>query len=376
MAYAKRKEWYTQIIPANPTAIPTLLDFWKPDGIVVNSASGNNNFNGSVFGKIPSVFIDRPYVSLRPCDSCIYHDSVATVRLAMRELLKLSPAACVYVSWPVPHPWNDERRRTYESILRLNGLERHVFSTKRSIDDIVEIQTELADFLATLPKPIAVLAAADQLGIHVIGACRLAGFSVPEDVAVIGIDNEEAVCETSNPSLSSVSPDHFSAGYRAAEILDGLMAGGETSPTRETYGSPTFTRRGSSLRLKRQDHDVMAAMENIRRDACNDLNAKTVLARFGCARRNAEYRFRASTGMSVAEVIRKTRYEKALSLLDSGDLPISAVADFCGYGSIAAFSRFFKSMCGISPRKYRMARNSVGTPAGRRGDSDKAGPRT
>ena len=232
-------------------------------------------------------------------------------------------------------------------------MKRHVFSTKHGIDDIAEIQAEFASFLAMLQKPVAVLAAADPLGIHVIGACRLAGLSVPDDVAVIGIDNDEELCDTSNPTLSSVAPDHFSAGYRAAEILDLLMVNGRTSPVKETYGSPVFTRRGSSLRLKRQDREVMAAMERIRKDICGNLSAEDILARFGCARRNAEYRFRAATGMSVSEVIRKTRYEKAKSLLNSGDMSVSAVADFCGYGSIAAFSRFFKSMSGISPRKYR-----------------------
>lgn len=351
--YARLQGWNIQIVLANPGDLHAILDFWKPDGCVVNAASGNNNFNGAALEGVPSVFIDRPPVSLRPSDSYIYHDSAQSVRLALRELLRTNPRSCAYASWPVPHPWDAERRKEYERIVRINGLEPCVFEPRCGVEDAARIQTEIAGFLASLPRPAAVLAAADPLGVQVVSACRLARLSVPDEVAVVGIDNDEELCETACPALSSVAPDHFHAGRRAAEILEKLMEKRQHRPVRETYASPTLTRRGSSLHILRRDSQALAAMEKIRASVCGNIAVKSILGQFNCSRRNAEYRFRAATGMSPAEALRKARYERARELLKREDMKISTVANLCGYSSPAAFSRFFKAMSGASPRSAR-----------------------
>ena len=356
LEYARMREWNVQTVPANIGDVRSAIDFWKPDGCVVNSASGNNNFIGDALGGVPSVFIDRPIASLLRTDSCIYHDSSASVRLAMSHLLRRSPASCAYVSWPIRHAWEDERRTAYETAMETVGLPTHVHRTQCGIADVIGLQRELASFIASLPKPAAVLAAADPLGVHVIAACHLAGCSVPDDVSVVGIDNDLELCESSIPALSSVSPDHFWAGRRAAEVLDVLMRGGRHRAVVEMYANPAFASRGSSLVLRRSDRLAVAAMENIRLNACAGISAKDVLAGFGCSRRNAEYRFRAATGLSPVEAIRKARYERALELLGPrGDTTVSEAASHCGYASVAAFSRFFKSMSGKSPKNARNA---------------------
>lgn len=360
LEYARMREWNVQTVPANIGDVRPAIDFWKPDGCVVNSASGNNNFNGGALGGVPSVFIDRPIASLLRTDSCIYHDSSASVRLAMRHLLRRTPTSCAYVSWPVLHAWENERRTAYEAVMELARLPTYIHRTECGIADVIGLQRELAGFIASLPKPAAVLAAADPLGVHIIAACRIAGCSVPDDVSVVGIDNDLELCESSTPALSSVAPDHFYAGRRAAEVLDDLMHGGRRKAVVETYANPAFASRGSSLVLRRSDHIAVAAMENIRLNACSGISAKDVLSGFGCSRRNAEYRFRAATGLSPAEAIRKARYERALELLcQSGDVTVAEAASHCGYASVAAFSRFFKSMSGKSPTKARNANQIV-----------------
>lgn len=360
LEYARMREWNVQTVPANIGDVRPAIDFWKPDGCVVNSASGNNNFNGGALGGVPSVFIDRPIASLLKSDSCIYHDSPSSVRLAMRHLLRRTPASCAYVSWPVRHAWEDERRAAYEAVMETAGLPVHIHRTQCGVSDAIGLQREFAGFIATLPKPAAVLAAADPLGVHVIAACHLAGCSVPDDVSVVGIDNDLELCESSIPALSSVAPDHFYAGRRAAEVLDDLIHGGRRKAVVETYANPAFASRGSSLVLRRSDHIAVAAMENIRLNACSGISAKYVLSEFGCSRRNAEYRFRAATGLSPAEAIRKVRYARALELLRTGaNITVSEAASLCGYSSIAAFSRFFKSMSGKSPTKARNANQTV-----------------
>lgn len=350
--FARQEGWNIQIVPPNPSALAGLLDFWHPVGCVVNSASGWNNFSGADFAETPVVFIDRPPTALRPCDSYVYHDATETVRLAMRELLVSPSASYAYVSWPVDHDWNRERLDEFRAILGLHGRTGRVFTPACPLDDAMRLSRELAAWLAELPHPTAVLAAADPMGLQVLAACRLAGLHVPDEVSVIGIDNDEDICETSIPALSSVSPDHRLAGWRAGEILKRLIETRQTAPMRETYGHVSFVRRGSTLRLKRKDGKVVEALEHIRRHAGEGLSAAEVFALFDCSRRNAEIRFRTAYGQSVMRAIHARRLEIAKELLKShGDLTF--VAHNSGYSSAAALSHFFRKETGLSPRAWR-----------------------
>ena len=119
LEFAQKMNWNVQTISPNTQNIDELLDFWKPVGCVVNSASGWNNFDGSAFGPVPVVFIDRPPRKLRAADSYVYHDSASTVQAAMRELLSLAPRTCAYVRWPVKLDWDEERLAEFKRIAQL-----------------------------------------------------------------------------------------------------------------------------------------------------------------------------------------------------------------------------------------------------------------
>ena len=347
--FARQARWNIQTISPDTDKIDELLDFWRPIGCVVNSASGWNNFDGSAFGKIPVVFIDRPPMKLRKSDSYIYHDSAATVQVAMRELLASAPKTCAYIRCPVRMEWDEERFAEFARIAKLNGCHRAVFSTNRPVTDDRHIPAELAEWLKPLPRPVAVLAAFDQMGAHVINACRIAGLDVPDDVAVCGIDDDDDICETTSPTMTSAAPDHRLAGYRAGEMLQELIQTRRQRPLRCTYSGARLQRRGSTFRLLRADHGCSAACDLIRRKACDGISASEVAKSFNCSRRNAEYRFRAATGKSILQAIREVRLEKAKALLASSHMRLDIVANACGYKSTAVFSAFFKSETGHSP---------------------------
>ena len=351
LEFARQARWNIQTISPDTEKIGELLDFWKPIGCVVNSASGWNNFDGSAFGKIPVVFIDRPPMKLRKADSYIYHDSAATVQIAMRELLAAKPKSCAYVRWPVRHEWDDERLAEFTRIAKLNGCPDAVFSTRRPVTDDRHIPAELAEWLKSLPHPTAVLASADPMGAHVINACRIAGLNVPDDVAVCGIDDDADICETTSPTMTSAAPDHRLAGYRAGEMLQELLKSPQS--LRCTYSDAMLQRRGSTSRLLCADKGCASACDLIRREACNGISASEIAKTFGCSRRNAEYRFRAATGKSILQAIRDVRLEKAKALLSSSHMRLDAVAYACGYKSTAVFSTFFKSETGRSPRAWK-----------------------
>jgi LacI family transcriptional regulator len=352
--FARKTQWNIQVISPNTEEIDELLEFWRPIGCIVNSASGWNNFDGSSFGKIPTVFIDRPPRNLRPTDSYIYHDSAATVQIAMRELLSASPRTCAYVRWPVALEWDKERLDEFMRIAKMNGCPHAVFATTRPVTDDRRIPAELSKWLLTLPRPVAVLASADPMGAHVINACRIANLRIPEDVAICGIDNDSDICEATSPSMTSVAPDHKFAGYHAGEMLLTLLQQSRTKePFRDTYANAKLQRRGSTARLLCYDQKCAAAFDLIRRQACDGISASAVTKMFGCSRRNAEYRFRAATGKSILQAIREVRLEKAKSMLMDDSIRLDVVANACGYESTPVFAAFFKTETGHSPRAWR-----------------------
>ena len=352
---ARKFGWNVQTVAPirSEDAALQMIDLWKPDGCIVSCGAKANVFPSSLLGKIPHVFIDRPQNVLARGDSCIYHDSKATANAAARELLSLNFKHYAYANWPVPLIWNTERRDAFTAVMRQHGQKVSYFESKLPVSSTKGLPQELSVWLASLPKPVGILAAADLLSAKIITAARIAKLSVPDDVAVIGIDNDEELCESSVPSLSSVEPDFFRSRVMAAEILDDLMGGRMRKPIRTTYPPLRLVRRESTRRLPKCDKSVSDALELIRREACNGLAARDVFKLFPCSRRMAELRFRSATGRSILEEIRGVRLTKAKELLAGPPLKLEAVANFCGYKSAVAFSIFFKAETGVTPTVWK-----------------------
>ena len=358
---ARKFGWNVQAVEPVRTeeTAQQMLGLWKPDGCIVSCGAKTNSFPSSVFGKIPLVFIDRPHETLAKGDSCVYHDSTATANVAARELLSLNLRHYAYANWSVPLVWNTERRDAFTAVMRQHGQKVSYFESKLSVSSTKGLPQELSAWLVSLPKPVGILAAADLLSAKIITAARIAKLSVPDDVAVIGIDNDEELCESSVPSLSSVEPDYVRSGTMAAEILNDLMARRMYKPIRTTYPPLKVVRRESTRRLPKGDKSVSDALELIRREACNGLTARDVFKLFSCSRRMAELRFRTATGRSILEEIRGIRLAKAKELLVGPPMKLDAIANFCGYKSAVAFSIFFKAETGVTPTAWKRLERRV-----------------
>ena len=354
-AVARKFGWNVQAVEPVRTeeTARQLLDLWEPDGCIVSCGAKTNSFPSSVFGNIPHVFIDRPQKTLSKGDSCVYHDSTATANAAARELLSLNLRHYAYANWPVPQIWNTERRNAFAAVMRQHGQKVSYFESKLPVSSVNGLPRELANWLVSIPKPVGILAAADLLSAKIITAARIAKLSVPDEVAVIGIDNDEELCESSVPSLSSVEPDFVRSGTLAAECLTELMDRKTRQPIRTTYPPFRIVRRESTRRLPKGDKSVSDALELIRRESCNGLAARDVFKSFPCSRRMAELRFRAATGRSVLEEIRAARLAKAKEILSGPPMKLEAVANFCGYKSAVALSIFFKAETGVTPTVWK-----------------------
>ena len=355
MERAASEGW--QVQTAGPftkrSELSRILRLWRPDGVVVNRGATANAFGPECYGDAATVFLYHPADPKEASRvSYVCNDSRETAALAAKELMTAGAASFLFVSNRWRLAWNESRREAFMELARLHDREAAAVETFGAETQERRLRA-MADAIAAMPRPVGVFASTDVGGAEAIAACRLAGLKVPDDAIVIGVDNDEKLCETTHPTLSSVDLDYREGGRRAADMIKRLMSGRADGPLKSEYPPLRVVRRESTHRFTRSDAAVSRAVELIRREACNGLSAAEVLKTFDCSRRMAEMRFRVTVGHSVLEEIRSVRLDLAKRMLSETNVQIGAVANQCGYDTAAAFTTFFKSMTGVLPRDWR-----------------------
>ena len=351
--FAQGTDWNIQSVKfdGSPFPIRELLKFWSPIGCIVE-ASGNGLKKDSIpyhaFGKTPVVYIGGDSLVVPPNATCVVHDANATGEAAARELLAMNLAHFAFLGMK-GHNWSLRRKEAFASAMRLNGRSFDAFDLSPGGTD----NNAVKRWLANLPKPCGIFAASDAVAETVLAVCRLADISVPEDIAVIGVDDNEEICENTLPTLTSIHPDFRQGGRFAARLLARKLLGHSQTLPKTEFAVSGITRRGSTRRFKRKDSCVADALERIWKPGGERLSAKDIVAGFPCSRRNAEIRFRLATGHSVLEELTKARIRIARQLLADTQLPVSAVAERCGYASIAHFRDTFRKATGHNPLEWR-----------------------
>jgi LacI family transcriptional regulator len=230
---------------------------------------------------------------------------------------------------------------------------------------LLALDGRLQQWLRDLPKPAGVFACNDIYAMQIVEACRLAELRVPDDIAVIGVDNDELRCELARPSLSSIILPAERIGYEAAALLERLIDGSRP-PRRPRLLPPVgVVRRQSTDVLAGRDPDVTAAVAFIRDHAHRPLSVDDVLEAVPVSRRALERRFRAALECSIGEEIRRVHVERARELLASTALLMDEVAEQAGFSSVHYLCRVFRQEMGLTPTAYRrQVRNAVGLGAG------------
>ena len=331
--------------------IRRLAAFWKADGCIVDCGNEPTTFMAADFGRLPTVFLDRHPDTIETDAVCVSSDAGSVASSAAQVLLELGFNDYAYVGWLEPVTWSEEREARFAEIVNLNGKAFHPFPrSSRKVSDR-RLHASLLSWLARLPRPCGIFAANDYVAQIVLEACAQLRIAVPDEMAVVGVDNEDRICENTRPSLTSVLPDNDLAGYMAAELLDGMMRG--ERPDSRTFGALTVVRRQSTCRYRRSDLRVLAAVEAIRRKACACLTARAVIAEMGCSRRLAEMRFREVTGHSILDEITDVRLTHARMLLRDPRKTVEMVAASCGYNSPVALRKAFLSHTGETLSAWR-----------------------
>jgi LacI family transcriptional regulator len=214
-------------------------------------------------------------------------------------------------------------------------------------------QNIMAEWLRSLPKPVGIMACNDDRGRQVIEACKIAGLHVPEEVAVIGVDNDDLVCNLSNPPLSSIALNFERSGYETAELLDQLMAG--KKPDNQTIVVPPthIIARQSTDVLAVEDNEVARAVRFIRQHAKEAIPVDDVVREAAVSRRALERRFRTALNRSILDEIRRVHIELVTRMLIETSLSIAQIASNLGYTSVAHIARYFRREKGMSLLEYR-----------------------
>ena len=314
-----------------------LLRFWKPDGCIVN----NDNLSARLFNGIPTIFLHRDPAKLPRNADWGSYDENAIAELAARELLSLGCASFVYVPAPAAEHWDSARRAAFIHALKINGHSCSVVSHPHT-RSVVRIQTSLGRALTALPRPIGVFAACDAVAEQVVHACTHAGLSIPDEVAIVGVDNNTGICEMTQPTLTSINCEGNLSRAFYLDLIESRI-GNPRLPRRLLSVQPMgIVRRASTQRFQKFDAVAAAACEAIRTRACEGITAREVAATFPCSRRMAEIRFRAATGQSILERIRDER--RAAAQKAEGGRPLSPklLAAQFGYSAVSSVYRLLR----------------------------------
>ncbi len=212
---------------------------------------------------------------------------------------------------------------------------------------------QVANWLKRLPKPIGVMAVADEQGWFMLSIARNLGIRVPEELAVIAVNDDPIATQISTPPMSSIGLNMRVAGRRAAQVLDELMQGTRTIGQPIYVPPETVTERESSRIHITPDSLVTNALTYIRDHADQPIGVDDVVARIGISRRNLENRFRAAVGYTPHTAIMRAHIDRAQHLLSTTDLSIAQVADAAGFGNARHFSVAFRKATGRTPSDFR-----------------------
>jgi LacI family transcriptional regulator len=331
------------------------LASWHGDGIIANF--DHSEIAAAVsLSRLPAVAFGGGKGSSRSKTPYLLGDDEAIARLAADHLLGRGLRHFAYCGYPPDtiNGWSERRARTFRARVKRRGFECDVYcGSRRTEREWIALQQSLSAWLARLPKPLALMAANDRRARQVLEACRSLELRVPGDVAVIGVDNDELFCQLSSPPLSSVEHGAKELGYRAAALLDQMMAG--RSPVHKRYVIPpvgVVTRQSTTV-LAVDEPKVREAMTFIVDAACRGIRVRDVTELVGLSRSALEKRFKSTLGYTIPKAIRGVQLERAKLLLTETNLPLKQVAANTGFRTIQHLTTVFADAFGQPPGKYR-----------------------
>lgn len=327
----------------------SLLKKWDATGVITRDYEDSRELTEM---GIPTVLVRD--------DDVDYHvpkvvsDFESTGKMAAEHLLERGFQHFAFCGYGDMY-WSTARLDSFRRRIATAGFEIHVY--ERPWKKVARLwgtePNEIGNWLKSLPKPVGMMTCSDDRSLHVVEACKIAKLHVPEEVAVVGVDNDEILCDLSNPPLSSVALNIEKAGYEAAELLDRMMAGEDVGqPLIFVRPTHVVTRQSTDI-LAINDTEVAGAVRFIRQHAKELIQVRDVVEVTSVSRRSLEQRFRQVLHRSVLDEIRRVHVEQVARMLVETNLSISQIAMALGYSGIHNIARYFKRQKNMSPVAYR-----------------------
>lgn len=336
-------------------SLPRWLDKWRGDGII---ARVQNQRVAEAIAAVGVPAIDVLGVVDGLSVPLVHVDDAAIGREGAEHLLGQGYRHFAFIGiWG--ENWSQRRAQSFAQRVEAAGFtcDHHVvFRHATPQQGWKDSGPELASWLLGLPKPTGLMIASDQLGPHTLETCRSNGLVVPDDLGVLGVDNDEPLCEISDPPLSSVWPNYRQVGYEAAHQLDTLMREGRPPPGPTLVTPKSLQARMSTDMLAVADDNVARSLRYIREHACDAIDVDEVVDSVPMSRTALQRRFREVLGRSIHAELVRVRLARARELLEDTDLPIAEIAERTGFHHQAYMGAVFRKHLDVTPGQLRRSR--------------------
>ncbi|MEM9881461.1 MAG: substrate-binding domain-containing protein [Planctomycetota bacterium] len=348
----ERREWTLLTLPYDqPALVPDDVPRWA-DAVILDLWSPRLRTLAEKF-RVPVVNLIETIEPLPYPTVC--GDNFEAGRLAFEHFRSLGLTHFAYLEWgEVDGP---VRRRGFEQAAAAAGMTDRLIEIPSllSRSDWSQDVARQADIFREMPRPIGILCFADWLAVLALQALHIAGLEVPNEVAVMGVGDDEILCESCLPSLSSVNTHNDRIGYEAARLAIALSEGGPAPETPHRVRPLGVIERMSTQVMATDDHDVAEALRHIHHHLAEGtgLTAQRVAELVIVSRRGLDEKFKRIVGRTVAEEIARQRMRSVLHLLQTTDLKMVEIAARSGFKTISHMSRAVSQETGRPPRDYR-----------------------
>ncbi len=335
-----------------PADIRRSLDAWRCDGLI---ARVKTQAIADAIAKysIPTVNVSGAATIGRW--PRVDTDDLAVCWLSVAHLLERGYRTFGFCGMP-HYEWSRRREALFAAELRRRGHACEAIElASLTLETTVRRpdQRKLVDWIRSLPRPAGIMACSDYCGRVVLEACDEAGVAVPDDVGVIGVDNNELLCELCWPPLSSIAANTERIGFVAAEILAQLLRGSPPSASESLIKPTRLVGRRSTDATSVGEPVVAEAIRFLRAYACGDIGVLDIAQHVNVSRRYLEQQFQKALGRSIFSEIQRVRLETAQRLLGETKWKLEAIAERTGFKHAARMSAVFQQKLHVRPGQYR-----------------------
>jgi LacI family transcriptional regulator len=329
------------------SSIPRLRN-WNADGIVMR----NSVISADLISlKLPTVLCLHESRRLKHLP-VVTTDSKVIAKLASEHLLNRGMKNFAFCGFD-NFEWSNERKEHFNNFILEAGFNVSMYEQGSKSISWDREQQLLTKWLVKLPKPAGIFACNDDRGQQVLEACKAARISVPEEISVIGVDNDPIICGFCDPPLTSIALNTEYAGYALAELLDKLMNGEPMNGQEIKVTATHVVRRQSTDIIFVEDEAVAEAIKYIRQNAKNKIRVDDVVEHTYLSRRSLESRFKKIVHRSIQEEIRRVRTDLIAQMLVETNLTISEITAIFNFTDVEHISRYFKKEKGLGLREFR-----------------------